>query len=529
LTATVAFSLPLHAQAGQSGSSYLLTILAAIVAFLILGAILLVGNNVISLEAQKAGVSEDLDAEGFSLSSIFAPKVPDFAMGKGAKVLRQGFDLDLEGDPDNHVHDADVKTFALQPTDYRGNAPIPKVVIEVGDSVKAGDVVFYDKQNPDIKYVAPVSGEYISLNRGAKRAITELVFLADKEQQYKAFKAPDLDKTNRDEVKNFLLESGAWSLLRQRPFNIVADPKATPSNIFVSTFDTAPLAPNLNLAVAGRGDDLNAGIEALNHLTDGKVYLGLNAGDEHIASEFVNAEGCEQKYFMGKHPAGNVGIQIHHTAPIAGGDTVFTVNLQDLLTIGNLFLEGKWDTTKIVALSGSEFENQTHVRTKAGANIGELIKGNITNEKARVLSGDVLTGKKKTAEQFLNIWDDQITTVEEGDYYEMFGWILPQSGRPSLSPTFFKFGDTKFKANTNMRGEKRAFVMSGQYEDVLPMDVYPQHLMKAILANDFERMEGLGIYELVEEDIAICEFVCTSKQPLQKILRDGLDYVKEQG
>ncbi len=529
MIATVAFSLPLHAQAGQSGSSYLITVLAATVVLLILGAILLIGDNVVSMHAQKTGVQDDVDEGDFSLSQLFAPKLPSYAAGKGAKVLKQGFSLDLEGEPNNHVHAANVKTFALQPKNYRGNAPIPKVAIEVGDSVKAGDVVFFDKTNPDIKYVAPVSGEYIALNRGAKRAITELVFLADKEQQYKAFKAPDLDNTNREAVKNFMLESGAWTMLRQRPFNIIADPKVTPSNIFVSTFDTAPLAPNLNLAVAGRGDDLNAGIEALNHLTNGKVYLGLNAGDEQIASEFVNAEGCVKKYFMGKHPAGNVGIQIHHTAPISGGDTVFTVDLQDLLTIGNLFLEGKWDTTKIVALSGTEFENQTHVRTKAGANIGDLIKGNLTNDKARILSGDVLTGKRKTTEQFMNIWDDQITTIEEGDYYEMFGWILPQSGRPSLSPTFFKFGDTKFKADTNMRGEPRAFVMTGQYEDVLPMDVYPQHLMKAILANDFERMEGLGIYELVEEDIAICEFVCTSKQPLQKILRQGLDYVQEQG
>ena len=491
---------------------------------------MLVGENVVSMEAQKAGVDEDVNMGIFpSISELFAPKVPNHAAGKGAKVLTKGFELDLEGDADNHVHDINVKTFAMQPTDYRGNAPIPKVVVNEGDSVKAGDVIYYDKSNPDVKYVAPVSGEYIKLNRGAKRAIIELVFLADKEQQYKKFTAPDLDKTNREAVKSFMLESGAWTLLRQRPFNVVADPKVTPKNIFVSSFDSAPLSPNLNLAVAGRGDDLNAGLEALSYLTSGNVYLGLNAGDESIAPEFTNAENCVKKYFMGKHPAGNVGVQIHHTAPIGSGDTVFTVNLQDVLTIGNLFLEGVWDTTKLVALTGSEFKNQTHVRTKVGANIGDLIAaGNLINDKARILSGDVLTGKKKTADQFLNVWDDQVTTIEEGDYYEMFGWILPQHGRPSLSPTFFKFGDTKFKADTNMHGERRAFVMSGQYENVLPMDVYPQHLMKAILANDFEQMEGLGIYELVEEDIAICEFVCTSKQPLQKILRDGLDYVQEQ-
>ena len=201
---------------------------------------------------------------------------------------------------------------------------------------------------------------------------------------------------------------------------------------------------------------------------------------------------------------------MHHTAPIHAGENVFTIGLQDLLVLGNLFLEGVWDTTRLVAVTGSEVANRTHLRTKAGANMGELLASSGVNDGARVISGNVLTGSTKTNEQFLGTWENQVTTLEEGNYYEMFGWILPQKGRPSLSKTFPSFEGVKYTVDTNTHGEKRAFVMTGQYEQVLPMDIYPQHLMKAILANDFERMEGLGIYELIEEDVAICEYVCLS-------------------
>ena len=527
----VASAQPLLAQTNTEGTSTFIMVLVGIIALLILGVVSLVGESLLGVQARKSGVDDDVNMGIFpSLNEIFSPKVPDHVAGKDVTVLRKGFSIDLLGEATSTVEEGNVNTFALQPNHYRGNAPIPKVEIEVGASVKAGDVVFHDKQKPDIKYVAPVSGEFIALNRGPKRAVHELVFLADKEQQYKKFNTPDLGSTTREAVKSFMMESGAWTLLRQRPFDVVAEPSETPANIFVSGFDSSPLAADFNLAVAGRGDDLNAGLEALSMLTDGKVYLGLNGSDEKIAPEFVNAENCEIKYFIGKHPAGNVGTQIHHTDPINAGEVVWTVNLQDLLVLGNLFLEGVWDTTRLVAVTGDEVENPHHVRTKFGANIGDLLGDNLTNEKARLISGNVLTGRTKTKEQFLNPNDSQLTTVEEGDYYEMFGWLVPQKGRQSLSGTYpgGLFAGTKYKADTNTHGEKRAFVVSGQYESVMPMDIYPQHLMKAIITNDFEKMEGLGIYELIEEDVALCEYVCTSKQPLQKILRDGLDYVREQ-
>jgi Na+-transporting NADH:ubiquinone oxidoreductase subunit A len=246
---------------------------------------------------------------------------------------------------------------------------------------------------------------------------------------------------------------------------------------------------------------------------------------------FTEAKGVEHRWFSGKHPAGNVGVHIHHTEPILRGDKVWTLGVQDVITLGRLFTEKRFNTERVVAVAGAELKAPKYVKTYLGAKVGDLVKDNLANDHVRYISGDVLSGEKKNEEQFLNVYDDQLTVVEEGDYFEMFGWLLPIKARPSVSRTFpnFLFPNLTFKADTNTHGEKRAFVVTGQYEAYLPMDIYLQHLMKNIIINDLERIEGLGIYELVEEDVALCEFTCTSKQPLQQILREGLDMMREQG
>lgn len=534
--AAVALAEKVFAQtASSNGSSILLGSIILVSILLVLGVVIMVGDNLIAIEAKQRG----LNKKGINLSvfpnlkEIMSPKLAEYVNGgHSVKVLKKGFDIKLLGaaDPKN-MEAADVKTFAIQPPDFRGIAPIPKLEVEIGSSVKAGDPIFHDKLNPDIKYVAPVSGELIALNRGDKRAVHELVILADKSQQFRTYQLPDLGKASRAELVSFMLGSGAWTLIRQRPFNTIADPQVAPVNVFISTFDTAPLAPDSNLLLHGREAAFQKGLDVLGLLTSGKVHLGLNAkGDTPPAAAFVNAAGVEKHWFHGAHPAGNVGVQIHHIAPLNSGDTVWTLGVQEVITLGTLFLEGKWDTTRVVALTGDELNTPKYVVTNAGAHIADLLKDNIKNSNVRIISGDVLSGSKKTQEQFLGYYDDQLTVVAEGDYYEMFGWLLPQKSRPSVSHSYpnFLFPDTKFKADTNTHGEERAFVVTGQYEDMLPMDIYPQHLMKAILAKDFEKMEGLGIYELVEEDVALCEFSCTSKQPLQKILREGLDMMHEQ-
>ncbi len=524
-----------HAQSVEgSGSGTLTLTLLAIVVLIAFFVIIQVSDNLLRIEAKKTGVEgAETNLSIFpGVGELFKTKAPSYADG-AVITLSKGFDIKLEGAATGPV-DESVKanTFAMQPPNFRGVSPIPKVVVEVGDTVKAGDHLFFDKKNTDVKYVAPVSGEVIAVNRGERRAITEVVILADKNQQFRELSAFDLEKGSREELVNFLLDSGGWSLLRQRPYDIVANHTEVPDNIFISTFDTAPLAPNQDVVVEGKGEAFQKGLDVLNKLTSGKVFLGLNANGEKAPSAiFTQAQGVEKRWFQGKHPSGNVGIQIHHTAPLTPKSCVWTLGVQEVITLGALFTERRFNAERVVALTGAELNAPKYVRTYIGANIGDLLKDNLTDNHIRVVSGDVLSGQTKSSDGYLNFYDDQITELKEGDYYDIFGWLLPDLSSPSASkalPTWI-FPDTTFKADTNTKGEKRAFVVTGQYEEVLPMDLYPQHLMKAILTNDYEKMEGLGIHELVEEDIAICEFTCTSKQPLQQILRKGLDMMHEQG
>jgi Na+-transporting NADH:ubiquinone oxidoreductase subunit A len=535
LTAFLFFSEMVSAQSAESGdSNYLIYSLMAVAVLIFFFLLVQVSDNLLAIEAKQSGADKDGANFGIfpSLSEIFAPKLPGYTANKKVHALSKGHDILLEGGvASNDVHEANVKTFAVQPKNFTGLSPIPKVTVEVGATVKAGDHLFFDKKDPEVMHVAPVSGEVIAINRAEKRSIAEVVILADNEQSYRSLDVVDLDKATREELVSFLLDSGAWPLIRQRPFNIVPSQTEVPRDIFISTFDTAPLAPNSNVVVAGKEDAFQKGLDVLNKLTDGTVYLGVSANGEEAPSDaYANAQGVDIHYFNGKHPAGNVGVQIHHIKPINSGDKVWTLGVQEVITIGRLFTEGRFNAERVVAITGAELSEPKYVSTKLGANLGDLLAGNMTGDNNRIVSGDVLTGQKKETAQYLNIFDDQVTVLQEGDYYEMFGWLIPVDPRPSISNTFpnFLFPDLKFRANTNTHGERRAFVVTGQYESVLPMDIYPQHLMKAILVKDFERMEGLGILELAEEDVALCEFVCTSKQPLQQILKEGLDIVREQ-
>lgn len=523
------------AQANDGGSPNITLIVIMIVVVVIaLAVIVQVADSMIRIEANKSGV--DTEKANMSLlprlKEFFSPKKPAYVGATNFHSFKKGFDIKLEGAASGKVSTANVSTFAVQPPNFRGIAPIPKLTVAVGDNVKAGDQLFFDKSNPDINFPAPVSGEIIAINRGERRSITEVVILADKEQQYRELPEFDLENGNREELVQHLFATGAWPLLRQRPFDVMASPNEVPDNIFISTFDTAPLAPDLNVVVEGRGEAFQKGLDVLKKLTNGKVYLGLDGNSNSAPSSiFTEAKGVEKNYFQGKHPSGNVGVQIHHTAPITTKSMVWTLGVQEVITLGSIFTEGKYIAERVVALTGAQLNEPKYVRTHLGANIGDLLKGNIAGENVRIISGDVLSGQKKGTKNFIDTYDDQITVIEEGDYYEMFGWLLAAKSVPSASKSLPSalFKDTAYPGDTNTHGEKRAFVVTGQYESVLPMDIYPQYLMKAVLTNDYEKMEGLGIHELVEEDIAICEFVCTSKQPLQQILRTGLDMMNEQG
>ncbi|MEL7123826.1 MAG: Na(+)-translocating NADH-quinone reductase subunit A [Bacteroidota bacterium] len=532
----VLFANILTAQsAGGEGMSYFIYILLAVAVLIFLGLIIQVSDNLIAIEAKQSGVATENNSFGIApkMSDIIPQKVPGYVTDAPIYNLKKGYDILLEGGiEDASIHEAEASTFAIQPPNFLGVSPIPKMELEVGGEVKAGDVLFFDKKKPEIKYVAPVSGELIAINRAEKRSIAEVVILADKEMKYKELDPVGLESSTREALVNFLMESGAWPLIRQRPFNVIAEPEATPRDIFITTFDTAPLAPNLEVVVQGKEEAFQKGLDVLGKLTSGSVHLGLDGRtDDAPAAVFSQASGVHKKYFNGKHPAGNVGVQIHNVDQILAGDIVWTLGVQDVVTLGALFTEQRFNAERVVAVTGAELKTPKYVKTFIGAKVGDLVKDNIEGEKVRIISGDVLSGKAVSEEQFLHFYDDQITVIEEGDYYEAFGWLLPIKPRPSVSRTFpnFLFPDLTFKADSNTHGEKRAFVVTGQYEQVMPMDIYLQHLMKSIIVNDFERMEGLGIYELVAEDVALAEFVCTSKQPLQSILADGIQVMREQG
>ncbi|MEN0046801.1 MAG: Na(+)-translocating NADH-quinone reductase subunit A [Bacteroidota bacterium] len=519
-----------------SGTDWLTYGIFIVLALILFVFIVQVANSFLSLQADRVGI--DREENNISIvprwNEIFSPKVPQYLEGKKMVRLSKGHDILLDGSAEGEPKAIAVKSFAVQPKNFIGMSPIPKMIVEVGQKVLAGEELFFDKKRPEIKYVAPVSGEVVAVNRAEKRSIAEVIILADKEVEYKAFEAPSLDGATREIIVNFLLETGAWTMIRQRPYNIPAEHDVAPRDIFVSTFDSAPLAPNSNIIVEGQQAEFQKGLDVLKQLTDGKVYLGLDASEDTPPSSiFTEAAGVEKYYFKGKHPAGNVGVQIHHIQPMAAGDVVWTLGVQEVITLGKLFLYNRFDASRILVVAGAESElnEPQYLKTYIGANIGELVKDNIKHDNIRLVSGDVLSGQQKASEQFLNYYDDQVTVLAEGDDYELFGWLLPVTPRPSISNTFpnFIFPNQKFVANTNTHGEKRAFVVSSDYEQVMPMDVYVQPLMKAIMVNDFERMEGLGLAELVEEDVALCEFVCTSKMPLQKILREGLDEMRSQG
>jgi Na+-transporting NADH:ubiquinone oxidoreductase subunit A len=357
----------------------------------------------------------------------------------------------------------------------------------------------------------------------------EVVIEVDREVGSAAFLKADPASLTGDQVKEQLLKSGLWPFIRQRPYGIIASPGTKPKAIFISTFDTAPLAPDANFVTEGQLNTFQTGIDALSKLTDGDVFLGINEN-----SPFAAVKNVKHKSFSGPHPAGNVGVQIHHIAPLTKGDLVWTIHVQDVLYIGRLFETGKVDFTRIFALTGSEVKSPKYYQTILGAPVSSVIGGRLKegDYKQRIISGNALTGTRVKPQCYLGFYDTQVTVIPEGDEYEFFGWALPGIGKFSSTNAFLSrlFPQKEYELNANLHGGERAFVFSGQYEKVVPMDLLPVFLLKAILANDIDKMEQLGIYEVVEEDFALCEYVCTSKIKVQDILRSGINtMIKELG
>ncbi len=440
-------------------------------------------------------------------------------------TLRKGLDINLEGKPCAATADAPVAAeYALSPLDFEGVTP--KLLVKAGDRVKAGTPLFFNKYNERVLFTSPVSGTVAAVNRGEKRKVLSVTVAPDAQQSYEEFAKLDPTQSSRDELIELLLHAGLWPMLVQRPYGIIADPADTPKAIFVSAFDSAPLAPDYNYVLRDEQADLQAGIEVLRKLSGGKVHLSMRAGAE---GSMPQLKGVELHTFAGKHPAGNVGVQIHHIDPVNKGEVVWTVNIQDLAIIGRLVLTGRVDMTRIIAVDGSEVAKPQYYRVIAGARVDSFLEGNLKTQKegdsVRVISGNVLTGTKTAMDGFLGYYANQVTVIPEGDKYELLGWAMPRFNKFSVSRAYFSWLCPKkaYRLDTNMNGGERPFVVTGLYERYLPMDIYPMYLLKACLAGDIEKMENLGIYEVVEEDFALCEFVDPSKIDIQQIIRDGIN------
>jgi len=442
--------------------------------------------------------------------------------------LKKGLNIKLKGSAEKVLEKLPTPaTVALKPTDFPGLTP--KLTVKADAEVKAGDALFYDKYHPEIVFTAPIGGKVASVNRGERRKILEVVIETSEKAGAVQFKKADPASLSENEVKEQILKSGLWPFLKRRPYGTIAYPTEKPMSIYISTFDTAPLAPDYNFLVDGRLDTFQTGINALTKLTDGKVYLGVNSG-----SAFTDVKNVEFNTFEGPHPAGNVGIQIANTKPINKGEVIWTINVQDVLVIGRLFETGKVDFTRIVALAGSEVKEPKYYQTVLGAPVALLTKGKLVEADyhQRIISGNVLTGEKVETSTYLGFYDSLISVIPEGDEYEFVGWADPGFDKFSASKTFFGklFPKSEYTMNANLHGGERAFVVTGQYEELVPMDLLPVHLLKAILVNDIDKMEQLGIYEVIEEDLALCEYACTSKIEVQKILREGINtMIKELG
>lgn len=453
-------------------------------------------------------------------------------MSKTVK-LRKGFDINLAGKAENKISDSlHSRTYAIKPTDFIGMQR-PKAIVAVGDSVKAGTPVLADKKNEQVKYVAPVSGEIVDIKRGDKRKLLEIVILADKTieyEQFKSYSVSDLAKLSKDELKEQMLKAGVWPNIIMRPYGVVANSEDTPKAIFISGFDSSPLAPDYNVIFKGEDKAFQAGVNVLKEFTEGQVHVNVNSTQE-VSSIFLSAEGVQLNKFIGKHPAGNVGIQIHHLDPISKGDIAWTVSPSGVIQIGKLFLEGKYDASKIIALAGSEVSNPQYYKTYSGAAIKAFTDGNLKGNHVRYVSGNVLTGENIGEDGHLGFYTNQFTVLPEGDHYQFMGWIAPTFNKLSFHKSFglFSFLNSSKKEyvlDTNTHGEPRAFIQTGAFEKVVPMDILPTFLIKAILAEDFDEMEELGLYEVIEEDFALCEFIDVSKHHVQSIIRDGLNLLQ---
>lgn len=446
-------------------------------------------------------------------------------------TIRKGHDIGIRGVPKKEVVVGKTPTVVgVYPVEFRGVKP--KLSVQVGDAVQIGSPLFYSKQDPRIRWPSPGAGRILEIRRGPRRVLEKITIQLDREEEsveHSPFERQEILALGREQLIQRILEGNLWPLLRQRPFNKVANPADTPRDVIISGVNTAPLTVDLDLALEGQQANFQAGIDALRRLTDGKVYLTISEGSTN--KTLTRAEGVERNTISGPHPAGNVGIQIHHLAPIRPGEVVWTILAQHVVTLGKFLLTGRYDPTLIITLGGPSVKNPLHIKTRTGVAVSTMLEGNLKEGEARIISGDVLTGHTVSRKGLLRFYDSTISVIPVKHEREFLGMLRlgTKKTRYSLTNAFLAGSNHSFPFSTMQNGVERAIVPLNAWERVLPMDILPNFLVRAILAKDIVEMEQLGILECDEEDFALCSFACPSKIDVAGIIRRGLDLMELEG
>ena len=442
-------------------------------------------------------------------------------------TIKKGLDIKLVGEAEKTITEIHAKHVALKPTDFIG--VFPKLLVKEGDKIKAGSPIFFDKYRDNIVFTSPVSGVITEIRRGAKRKLLEIRIDADDTNERIDFGISDPKKLNKDTVSEKLLKSGMWSLIKQRPYSVIANPKEEPKSIHISGFDNGPLGPDYDFILHGKGEDFQAGLDALKHLTKGEVNLNVHA-DNTKTKVLLSSKNVTINNIKGKFPSSMIGPQLAALDPMNKGEVVWTVNVQDVITIGRLFLSGKVNSEKLIAITGSEVLKPRYIKTSYGVCLSDILNDNVTDTEKRYISGNALTGSQIDEKGYLGWYDNQITVLPEGIDSRFVGWITPNLDLFSFSKAMFSWltPNKKYTLTTNTNGGERAFVMTGQFEKIFPFDIYPMQLIKAVMAEDIDMMEQLGIYEVEAEDFALIEFISTSKIEIQSIVGDGLEFLRKE-
>ncbi|MFQ6605386.1 MAG: Na(+)-translocating NADH-quinone reductase subunit A [Fidelibacterota bacterium] len=444
--------------------------------------------------------------------------------------LKKGHDIGISGKPlAEYLESKSISSVALLPNEFLYTKP--KLMVKEGQSVRRGEALFYDKKRPEIKWASPGGGKVKHVQFGARRVVEQIVIELDQDEDILdlgSIAEGDLSGMGREAVIQRILALHLWPLIRQRPFNKIADPSVTPKAVFISAWDSAPLAADLEFILKEQGSDFAAGLDILAKLTDGEIHLAIH--EDNMSGTFDSLSQVRLHRVNGPHPAGNVGILIHHLAPLKPGEIVWTMNPQHVLLLAKAFSTGQYDPTLTVAVGGPSLNRTGHIKTRMGANIQSLVKPYLRDGVHRLIRGDVLTGSMVPEEGYLGFYDTCVSCIPVSKERPFLGWIRPGSAKKnySLSRAYLGRNRSDFDFSTLKNGGQRALVPINAWEDVLPMDILPNPLFRAILARDLEEMEKLGILEMVEEDVALCSFACPSKINLGQIVRQGLDLMEKE-